>query len=110
MKRMSREARFQGALIQELRRRFPNCLVTKLDSGHIQGIPDLLILWGKHWAALECKRSSSANRRPNQDYYINRMDEMSFARFIFPENKEEVLNELEQAFGSDGDPRLSVRE
>lgn len=110
MKRGSKEAKFQSALIHELKRRFPDCLITKLDSGHIQGIPDLLILWGKHWAALECKRNASAHRQPNQAHYVERMNSMSFARFIFPENKEEVLHELEQAFGSGGKPCVSERE
>ena len=72
----------------------------KLDSGYIQGIPDLLILWKNKWATLECKRSSKASKRPNQEYYVSKMDEMSFSRFIDPENKEEVLNDLEQAFRS----------
>lgn len=107
MKRGSKEARFQSHLILELKKRFPGCIVTKLDSGHIQGIPDLLLLWGTHWAALECKRSKAAHHQPNQAYYVNRMNEMSFARFIFPENKEEVLYELEQAFRSGGKSRDS---
>ena len=41
------ERDFQRALIRELKKRFSGCIVTKLDSSHIQGIPDLLILWGK---------------------------------------------------------------
>lgn len=95
-----RESEFQSKLIKELHSRFKDCIVTKLDSGHIQGIPDLLILWQNHWATLECKKSANANKRPNQEYYVNRMNEMSFSRFINPENKEEVLNDLEQAFRS----------
>lgn len=108
MRRGSKEAKFQSSLIRELRQRFPGCIVTKLDSAHIQGIPDLLLLWGRCWAALECKRSKAAHHQPNQEYYVNRMNEMSFARFIFPENKEEVLYELEQAFRSGGQSRGSL--
>lgn len=98
MKGRKLERNFQASLIRELKKRFSGCIVTKLDSSHIQGIPDLLILWGKHWAALEVKKSARAHHQPNQDYYVGLMDSMSFSRFIFPENKEEVLNELEQAF------------
>lgn len=94
------ERSFQASLVRELKKRFRGCIVTKLDSNHIQGLPDLLILWGKNWATLEVKRRSSAHRQPNQEYYVNLMNEMSFSRFIYPENKEDVLNELEQAFGS----------
>lgn len=98
MKASKLERDFQRALIRELKVLFRGCIITKLDSGHIQGIPDLLVLWGKHWATLECKANANARRQPNQKYYVKRMNDMSFSRFIFPENKEEVLHELEQAF------------
>ena len=93
------ERSFQSSLVKELKKRLPGCIVSKLDASHIQGIPDLLILWGKNWATLECKRSRKARHRPNQDHFVELMNKMSFSRFIFPENREEVLNELEQAFG-----------
>lgn len=95
-----KENKFQADLKKELKAMFPGCIVTKLDSGDIQGIPDLLILYGKRWATLENKRSKNAPKRPNQEYYVNKMNEMSFSRFIYPENKEEVLNDLQQAFKS----------
>ncbi len=94
------ERNFQSRLITELKDRFDGCIVTKLDSGHIQGIPDLLILWKDRWATLECKKSQTASRQPNQDYYVGVMNDMSFSRFIDPTNKEEVLNELQQSFES----------
>lgn len=94
------ESEFQSKLIKELKLIFPGCIVTKLDSGHIQGIPDLLILYKNKWATLECKKNASASRRPNQDYYVRKMNEMSFSSFICPENKEEVLHDLQQAFKS----------
>ena len=77
---------------------FPGCVITKLDPNDIQGIPDLLILWKDRWAVLECKRSHDATHRPNQDYYVALLNDMSFSSFIFPENKEAVLHELQQAF------------
>lgn len=92
------ERDFQSDLIKELESMFDGCIVTKLDSSHIQGIPDLLILYKDKWATLECKKSGSATTRPNQPYYVNLMNEMSFSRLIFPENKEEVLNDLQRAF------------
>ena len=94
------ERAFQSSLVQELKSIFPGAIVTKLDSGYIQGIPDLLILHKDKWATLECKKDSRSMTRPNQKYYVDRMDEMSFSRFIHPENKEEVLRELQQALGS----------
>ena len=92
------ERDFQSGLIKELKAMLPGCIITKLDSSHIQGIPDLLILFRDKWATLECKKSMSARRQPNQDYYVGLMNEMSFSRFISPENKEEVVRELEQTF------------
>ena len=95
-----RESNFQKNLIKELKERFVGCMVMKLDSGYIQGIPDLLVLWNNKWATLECKKDRNAKKRPNQEHYVKRMNEMSFSRFIYPENKEEVLNDLEQALRS----------
>lgn len=91
------ESEFQAKLIRELKERFPGCIVLKNDADYIQGIPDLLILHNDKWASLEVKRSESAKHRPNQDYYVAKMNSMSFAAFIFPENKEDVLHDLEQA-------------
>ena len=97
MARSSRlESGFQDRLIEEIKAMFPGCMVFKMDQ--IQGIPDLLILYGKRWASLENKKSATAKKQPNQEYYVELMNKMSFSRFIYPENKEEVLHELQQAF------------
>lgn len=94
-----KESKFQKDLKDELRKRFPGCIITKNDANCIQGIPDLLILYKDKWATLEVKRSANAPHQPNQDYYVERMNQMSFSAFIFPENKEEVLSDLARAFG-----------
>lgn len=92
------ENKFKTQLVNELEEMFPGCIVVHLDPNEIQGIPDLLVLYGNKWAALEGKKSANATHRPNQDYYVDLMNRMSFAAFIYPENKEEVLHELQQAF------------
>lgn len=94
------ESKFQANLVKELKQLFKGCIVMKNDSSYIQGIPDLLILYNNKWAALECKKTSRASHRPNQDYYVGLMDKMSFAKFISPENKEEVLHALHETFES----------
>lgn len=95
---MKKESEFQRNLRKELKETFPGCIVTKLDSGDIQGIPDLAIFYKDKWATLENKRSPKAKHQPNQDYYVEKMNEMSFSRFINPENKDEVLTELKKKF------------
>ena len=92
------ENKFQSGLIRELKQMFPGCLVLKNDPNYIQGFPDLTVLYKDKWALLEAKREDRASRRPNQEYYIDEANRMSFARFICPENKEEVLHELQQTF------------
>ena len=91
---------FQRNLIKELKDIFVGCIIMKNDSSYIQGIPDLLILYKDKWAALEVKKSATASHRPNQEYYVDKMDEMSYASFIYPENKEAVLDELQQTLFS----------
>ena len=89
-----KESSFQHSLIKEIKNRLPGCYVLKNDAGYLQGVPDLLVLYKKRWATLECKRSEHEKHRPNQDYHVDAMNKMSFSSFIFPENKEEVLNEM----------------
>ena len=93
------ETKFKTNLIKELKNRFPGCMVFHTDPTEIQGSPDLIVLYKDRWAALEGKKTSNASHRPNQDYYVDLMNSMSFAAFIYPENKEDVLYELSQAFG-----------
>jgi hypothetical protein len=88
---------------------FPGCLIIHLDANEIQGIPDILILYENKWAALEGKKYKNASHRPNQDYYVNMMNEMSYASFIYPENKEEVLDELQETFRTRRSARISKR-
>lgn len=92
------ESKFQSILIKELKERFKGCVVVKNDANYMQGIPDLTIYYGNRWAMLETKRSEDAPHRPNQDYYVSVFNSMSYAAFIFPENKEVILNEMEQTF------------
>ena len=94
------ERKFQARLIKRIHKEMPDAVVLKTDPNYIQGFPDLLILRGKHWAALEVKREERASRRPNQDFYIQKLNKMSFARFIYPENEEEILHEIHTIFGS----------
>ena len=88
------ENRFKTKLVNEIKDMLPGCIVTHLDPNEIQGIPDLLILYKNKWAVLEGKKNASASVRPNQRYYVELMDEMSFAAFIYPENKDLILDEL----------------
>lgn len=103
------ENKFKTLLIKDIEALLPGCIIFHLDPNEIQGSPDLLILYKQRWAALEGKRSKNATHRPNQDYYVETMNKMSFAAFIYPENKEEILDELQHALRPSGSTRISRR-
>lgn len=107
-KTKKKENRFQKEVIDEIKSRMPNAIVLKNDPNYIQGIPDLLILNGPRWGALEVKRGIDAVHQPNQDYYVNRMNNMSFAAFIFPENKDFILDRLETSLSKEDDTNVSM--
>jgi hypothetical protein len=92
------ENQYQAKLIRKLERLFPGCVILKNDSAYQQGILDLTLLYHDKWASLEVKRSADSGTRPNQDYFVRQLNEMSFAAYIYPENEEEVLIALQQAF------------
>lgn len=94
------ENAYQAKLIRKLKQLFPGCEILKNDSGYRQGILDLTILFGPFWAMLEVKRSEDAPLQPNQGYYVQKLNEMSFAAVIYPENEKEVLAALQEAFAS----------
>lgn len=92
------ENKFKTELKKEIKERYPGCMVMHLDPNDIQGIPDLLILHKDKWASLEGKKDKDSPTQPNQPYYVEKMNNMSFSKFIYPENKEKVLNELDKIF------------
>jgi hypothetical protein len=96
------ESRYQTGLIKRIKRRFPGCMLIKNDSGYMQGIPDWTLFFGPCWATLEVKDHANAAQRPNQAYYVEQMNNMSFSAFVCPENEEEVLTALSEAFASRG--------
>lgn len=95
---MKKESEFQKQLINKITIIFPECIILKNDPKYIQGIPDLLILNKNKWAMIECKKSSNAHKQPNQEYYICKCNDMSYGKFVYPENEEEVIHELKEFF------------
>ena len=93
-----RENEYQAKLIRKLKRMFRGCLILKNDSSYIQGIPDLVVFYRDRWAFLEVKASEDSPEQPNQAFYVNELNDMSFAAFIYPENEEEVLDALQRSF------------
>jgi len=94
------EGLFKADTIHEIEQMFDGAIVLTGNAQSRQGIPDTVVLWRDRWAALEFKRNARAIHQPNQDYYVNLMDRMSFADFIFPENRGEVLHALQSTFES----------
>jgi hypothetical protein len=101
------EARYQTRLIKRLKEEFPGCVILKNDPSYMQGVPDIIILFNERWAMLEIKLDENSSRQPNQDYYIHLLDKMSYASFVNPENEENIIYDLQFAFGLIGPSRIS---
>lgn len=106
---MTPESEFKKRLMREIERQYPGAVILKNDANARQGIPDHIILFGPRWAMFEAKAYQYSHRQPNQQYYIDVLNQMSFASFVYPQNKEWFLNELQQALRPDRRARLSVR-
>lgn len=106
----TKENAFQSSLIRTIKNLLPGCIVLKLDPNYIQGIPDLLILHGITWAALEVKKSEKASRRPNQEFYVNKMSKMSYSAFVYPENVQQVLSDIVGWFDYVNNKELTIEE
>ncbi len=92
------EGKFQDKLLVDLKALFPGCLIMKNDANYRQGIPDLLILFKDRWALLEVKKSDREKPRPNQPWYVAFAERNSFGAFIYPENRDLVIEELSEFF------------
>ncbi len=92
------ESEFKEIVKDEIRDRFPDLdldFVTTIS----RSMPDMIILAPAcYWAALEFKRSKNSPHRPNQDHHIERLRKKGYATFVYPENLEVVLDELEILF------------
>jgi hypothetical protein len=93
------ESEYQSRLIKTLKKKYDGCVVIKTDPSHHVGFPDLLILYNKKWAALECKRNNKSAMSDSQKYHINILNSMSYAARISRENQEEVFDGLSKTFG-----------
>ena len=102
-----KESKFQSGLIKKIKKNFPDSIVLKTNPNYIQGLPDLIVLYTDKWVALECKKSEKAHHQPNQEYYISKMNEMSYASFVYPENERRVLDEMESALRNSRQTRIS---
>ncbi len=93
-----KENKFQANLIKDIKKEFSGCIVLKNDSSYMQGVPDLLVLHNDKWATLEVKRNKTAKHQPNQDYYVKKMNDMSYSAFIYPENRDKIMSDLRKVF------------
>lgn len=93
------ETKYSRELRGRLEKALPGCMIIRNDPKQRQGVPDLLVLYKSYWAALEVKDDASSPYQPNQEWYLEHMNDMSYASVIHPDNEEEVTRALQATFG-----------
>jgi len=94
---MAGEIVFERRLVDKLLDRYPGAYVLKNNPNYIQGFPDRLFLYRNFWAAFETKIHADASVQPNQAYYVEHLNDLSLAMFVYPENEKEFLREIQFA-------------
>ena len=94
-----KEADFQSKIVKWLRSK--GCMVLKYQQNATTraGIPDIIFLKEGFWGAIEVKKSKTAKYRPGQKEMVAKMNEMSWAKAVYPENWDETKKELEVILG-----------
>ena len=99
---MKKESDFKSDLYKEIRKCCPGSEVIPNDANYLQGFPDATVyLPNGKYILLEGKKTSTSAKQPNQDYYVNHSPLSPNAMFVHPENKKEVLEEIERRFKSE---------
>lgn len=104
-----KETPYRLSLAKRIQARWPECVIIYPDPSRQQGIMDFVVLFNSFWVALEVKRSESASKRPNQTYYVNKLNDMAFASYIHPGNEQDVLNEIQYTLDDRRSARISQR-
>jgi Holliday junction resolvase len=92
---MTVESALQAKIIKWLRAR--GFVVIKLSAvpGIQSGMPDILFLIEDGgWGFLEVKASAKAKFQPLQKKWLEKLDDMSFAAVVYPENWVDIQIEL----------------
>lgn len=90
------EAETQAAFVKRLRKSFERVLILKNDSGYLQGIMDLTVILPGAIIFIEVKPYVGAPYEPNQEYYLDLVQQFGFfSCTLTPENEEEVFRAIQ---------------
>lgn len=90
-----RESKFKALFLADIQETFPDAILVTNTNNGIQGFPDTTIFGERSRVAhLEFKDAWNAKVQPNQPEYIMDLNKKSFARFVYPENADEVTEDL----------------
>ena len=88
------EKNFQSKIIKYLKAK--GCVVIKYQQNATTqaSIPDVIFLKDGFWGAIEVKKNKTARFRPGQKEMVAKMNDMSWAKVVYPENWSETQKEL----------------
>lgn len=92
---MSMESNLQAKIIKHLKSKGCYVIKTRAGVGTPDGCPDIIALCGGLWIALEVKGSATAKYQPLQKDTLDKLNNWSWARAVYPENWLEIRSELE---------------
>lgn len=91
-----KEADFQKKVIAWLKKQ--GCLVLKYEQNATTraGVADVFFCKEGFYGFIETKKAKNSPLRPGQKEFIEKMDEWSYGRICYPENFEQIKEELLQ--------------